>query len=122
MGKLNSSLILPCFVSGGKNAYNFRSTLSFSPNTIATRIEALRKNSMHVKGNPTRHNRFLSVDDALALFDEMVEKYPMPSIVEFTKLLAPIVRMKHYVVVVSMCSQMELFGVSPDVFFFQHLD
>ncbi|KAK8562632.1 hypothetical protein V6N12_010706 [Hibiscus sabdariffa] len=46
----------------------------------------------------------------------MIEKYPKPSIVEFNKLLEPIVRMEHIAVVVSMYSQLELFGVSNDVY------
>ncbi|KAH1047008.1 hypothetical protein J1N35_037792 [Gossypium stocksii] len=46
----------------------------------------------------------------------MIQRYPKPSIVEFTKLLAAIVRMKHYAIALSMCSQMELLRVSWDVY------
>ncbi|PPD73989.1 hypothetical protein GOBAR_DD29085 [Gossypium barbadense] len=60
--------------------------------------------------------RFDNVDDAFNLFNKMIQRYPKPSIVEFTKLLAAIVRMKHYAIAVSMCSQMELLGVSWDVY------
>ncbi|KHG10005.1 hypothetical protein F383_15566 [Gossypium arboreum] len=60
--------------------------------------------------------RFDNVDDAFNLFNKMIQSYPKPSIVEFTKLLAAIVRMKHYAITVSMCSQMELLGVYWDVY------
>ncbi|KAK8562654.1 hypothetical protein V6N12_010727 [Hibiscus sabdariffa] len=98
MAKLNSSLILPSFVHGVRHLSSFNSSLSSS-----------------VKGIPKRHDSFDNVDDALAFFNKMIQKYPKPSIVEFNKLLAPIVRMKHYAVVVSKYTQLELFG------FFEHL-
>ncbi|XP_052486410.1 pentatricopeptide repeat-containing protein At1g62680, mitochondrial-like [Gossypium raimondii] len=72
--------------------------------------------SMSVRGKGKKDDRSDNVDDALILFNKMIEKYPKPSIVEFTKLLAPIVRMKHYAIVVSMCSQMESLGVSHNVY------
>ncbi|MBA0746751.1 hypothetical protein Gogos_009242, partial [Gossypium gossypioides] len=68
------------------------------------------------RGKGKKDYRFDSVDHALILFNKMIDKYRKPSIVEFTKLLGAIVRMKHYAIVVSMCSQMELFGVSHDVY------
>ncbi|TYH21523.1 hypothetical protein ES288_A04G050800v1 [Gossypium darwinii] len=71
---------------------------------------------MPVRGKGKTDHCFDNVDHALSLFNKMIEKYPKPSIVEFTKLFATIVRMKHYVIVVSMCSQMELLGVSHDVY------
>ncbi|PPE00211.1 hypothetical protein GOBAR_DD02787 [Gossypium barbadense] len=73
--------------------------------------------SMPVKGKGKTDHRFDNVDHALSLFNKMIEKYPKPSIVESTKLFSAIVRMKHYAIVVSMCSQMELLGVSHDVYF-----
>ncbi|PPS01996.1 hypothetical protein GOBAR_AA18663 [Gossypium barbadense] len=72
--------------------------------------------SMPVRGKGKTDHCFDNVDHALSLFNKMIEKYPKPSIVEFTKLFAAIVRMKHYAIVVSMCSQMELLGVSHDVY------
>ncbi|MBA0624969.1 hypothetical protein Godav_010230, partial [Gossypium davidsonii] len=84
---------------------NFHSSSSSSSsNTIATLIEAISKKPMpmSVRGKGKKDDRSDNVDDALILFNKMIEKYPKPSIVEFTKLLAPIVRMKHYAIVVSM--------------------
>ncbi|MBA0567054.1 hypothetical protein Golob_011815 [Gossypium lobatum] len=71
---------------------------------------------MSVGGKGKKDDRSDNVDDAFILFNKMIEKYPKPSIVEFTKLLAPIVRMKHNAIVFSMCSQMELLGVSHNVY------
>ncbi|MFQ6646633.1 hypothetical protein Gotur_020033, partial [Gossypium turneri] len=84
------------------------STFSSSSNTIATHIDCLSKKPMPmpVRGKGKTDHCFDNVDHALSLFSKMIEKYPKPSIVEFTKLFAAIVRMKHYAIVVSMCSQM----------------
>ncbi|MBA0588706.1 hypothetical protein Gorai_001799 [Gossypium raimondii] len=67
---------------------------------------------MSFRRNPKTYHRFDNVDDALTLFNEMIEQHPKRSIVEFTKLLVALVRMRHYATVVSLCSQMELLGVS----------
>ncbi|MFQ6641186.1 hypothetical protein Gotur_015451, partial [Gossypium turneri] len=117
MGKLPSSFILRSVVNAGSHLSNFHS-FSSSSNTIATHIECLSKKpmSMPVRGKGKRDHRFDNVDHALSLFNKMIEKYPQPSIVEFTKLFAAIVRMKHYAIVVPMCSQMELLGVSHNVY------
>ncbi|TYH79815.1 hypothetical protein ES332_D03G088700v1 [Gossypium tomentosum] len=71
---------------------------------------------MPVRGKGKTDHHFDNVDHVLSLFNKMIEKYPKPSIVEFTKLFATIVRMKHYAIVLSMCSQMELLGVSHDAY------
>ncbi|TYH87572.1 hypothetical protein ES332_D01G125800v1 [Gossypium tomentosum] len=117
MGKLPSSFILRSVFNAGSHLSNFHS-FSSSSNTISTHIDCLSKKpmSMPVRGKGKTDHRFDNVDHALSLFNKMIEKYPKPSIVEFTKLFAAIVRMKHYVIVVSMCSQMELLGVSLDVY------
>ncbi|CAL9237697.1 unnamed protein product [Arabidopsis halleri] len=82
----------------------------------------------------------LKLDDVVALFNEMVISRPFPSIIEFSKLLSAIAKMKKFDVVISLgytvtyntliqglfqagdCdmaqetfSQMESFGVSPDL-------
>ncbi|KAK9016819.1 hypothetical protein V6N11_079312 [Hibiscus sabdariffa] len=106
MGKLISSVILPTIV----NCSNSRSSSSFK--TIATHGKALSKNSMSVSGKPKKFDRFDNVGAALTVFNKMIGKYPKPSIVEFNKLLGAIVRMKHYAIVVSMYSRLEIVGIS----------
>ncbi|MFQ6656392.1 hypothetical protein Gotur_026512, partial [Gossypium turneri] len=110
MSKL-PSFILRSLVNGGSHLSNFHSSSS-SSNTIASHIKALSKKAMPVRGKGKRDDGFENVDHALILFNKMIGRYPVPSILEFTKLFAAIVRMKHYAIVVSMCSQMELLGVS----------
>ncbi|XP_019056241.1 PREDICTED: pentatricopeptide repeat-containing protein At1g12300, mitochondrial-like [Tarenaya hassleriana] len=53
---------------------------------------------------------------AVDLFDQMVQSRPVPSIVDFTKLLSAIMKMKRYDVVISLCKKMELLGVSHDIY------
>ncbi|XP_052490859.1 pentatricopeptide repeat-containing protein At3g22470, mitochondrial-like [Gossypium raimondii] len=88
MGKLYSSLIFRSIVNGGSNLSNFHSS---SSNSVATHINALSKNSMPARGKPKKYDSLDNVDDALFLFNKMIHKYPMPSVVEFTKLLGAIV-------------------------------
>ncbi|KAH1047013.1 hypothetical protein J1N35_037797 [Gossypium stocksii] len=118
MGKLNPPLLLPSIVNAGKHLSIFCSSISSSSKTIATHIQYFTKNSMSVRGSPTN---FDNVDDALMLFNKMIDKYPRPSVVEFNKLLGAIVRMKHYAIVVSMYSQIELLGVPHNVYSFNIL-
>ncbi|MBA0624979.1 hypothetical protein Godav_010239, partial [Gossypium davidsonii] len=102
MGML-PSFILRSLVNGGSHLSNFHS-FSSSSNTIVTHIEALSNKPMSMpgRGKGKKDYRFDSVDHALILFNKMIDKYRKPSIVEFTKLLGAIVRMKHYAIVVSM--------------------
>ncbi|MFQ6652723.1 hypothetical protein Gotur_027843 [Gossypium turneri] len=51
MGKLYSSLIFRSIVNGGSNLSNFHSS---SSNSVATRINALSKNSMPARGKPKK--------------------------------------------------------------------
>ena len=71
---------------------------------------------MSVRGSPKHYDSFDNVADALNLFDKMINKSPKPSIVEFNKLLGAIVRAKHYSIVVSIYNQLELSGVSFNVY------
>ncbi|KAK9024545.1 hypothetical protein V6N11_004703 [Hibiscus sabdariffa] len=121
MGNLISSLILPTVVNGGRNLSTFHSSLSPSVTRFATHFKSLSKKYMSLSGKGKKYDAFHNVDDALNLFDKMIGMYPKPSIVEFNKLLAAIVRMKHYAIVVSLCTRMELLGVSLDVYSFNIL-
>ncbi|MBA0567073.1 hypothetical protein Golob_011833, partial [Gossypium lobatum] len=114
MGKL-PSFILCSVVNGGSHLSDFY-TFSSSSNTIAIHIEALSRKPMSVRGKGEKDDRFDNVNDALILFNKMIDKYPKPSIVEFNKLLGAIVRMKHYAIVVSMYRRIDLLGVSRDVY------
>ncbi|XP_017604706.1 pentatricopeptide repeat-containing protein At5g16640, mitochondrial-like [Gossypium arboreum] len=117
MGKLPSSFIIRSVVNGGSHLSNFHS-FSSSSNTIATHIEALSKKPMPVREKGKRDHRFDNVDDALILFNKMTEKHPKPSIVEFTKLLAPIGRIDFGFFVLG---KMLKLGVEPDVVTFSTL-
>ena len=58
---------------------------------------------------------FRNVDHALELFDKMLHTHPLPSIADFNHMLGGIVRMKHYLVVISLIKQIESFGIFLDV-------
>ncbi|XVF57079.1 hypothetical protein PTKIN_Ptkin06aG0175000 [Pterospermum kingtungense] len=53
-----------------------------------------------------------NINDSLTLFDKMAHASPRPPVVEFNKLLGGIVGMENYSVVVSLCKQMELLGIT----------
>ncbi|KAJ8421505.1 hypothetical protein Cgig2_013183 [Carnegiea gigantea] len=59
---------------------------------------------------------FSRIEDALHLFDEMTRKNPLPSLVHCTSLISPIVKMKHYDIVMSLLRRVELLGILHDVY------
>ncbi|XP_016747363.1 pentatricopeptide repeat-containing protein At1g62680, mitochondrial-like [Gossypium hirsutum] len=121
MSKLDSSLLLHSIVNGGRNLSSFHYSFARYFNTVSNHMETLSENSMSFRQNPKNYHRFDNVDDALTLFNEMIEQLPKRSIVEFTKLLVALVRMRRYATVVSLCSQMELLGVSHNDYSFNIL-
>ncbi|XVE84499.1 hypothetical protein DITRI_Ditri17bG0018400 [Diplodiscus trichospermus] len=123
MGKLTSStslalssLILRSIVDSKAIHSSFHSSFSCPFTTFTTHIKTICKNSVRVKGKGKKDVWFDNVDDAHTLFNQMFQKYPRPSIVDFTKILSAIVRMKHYAIVVSLCNQMELLRVPHNVY------
>ncbi|KAL0456646.1 UNVERIFIED_CONTAM: putative pentatricopeptide repeat-containing protein, mitochondrial [Sesamum latifolium] len=54
------------------------------------------------------------VEDALCLFGDMVKIRPLPSVVQFNKLLTVVVKMKHYSVNLSLFDKMRRLGVPVD--------
>ncbi|KAI3704979.1 hypothetical protein L1987_75209 [Smallanthus sonchifolius] len=56
------------------------------------------------------------VDDALQMFDEMLQRQPPPSIFQFTKLITAIVNMKHYSTALILFKKIKLMGMPPDLY------
>ncbi|KAE8660531.1 hypothetical protein F3Y22_tig00116951pilonHSYRG00341 [Hibiscus syriacus] len=102
MGKLISSLIL---VNARMNLSISRSSFS----SIATIFDVLPTNPVCVREKYNEYN-------SLTLFLKSLDKEPKRSIVEFNKSLRDMVGMKHYADAVSMCSEMDLVGVSHDAY------
>jgi pentatricopeptide repeat protein len=59
---------------------------------------------------------FRNLDDALGVFDRMLHMHPLPSIVDFNRLLTAIARMKHHSTMISLIKEMELLGIAPNVY------
>ncbi|XP_017614027.1 pentatricopeptide repeat-containing protein At1g06580-like [Gossypium arboreum] len=121
MGKLDSSLLLHSIVNDGMNLSSFHYSFARYFKIVSNHMETLNESSMSFRQNPKTYHHFNNVDDALTLFNEMIEQHPKRSIVEFTKLLVALVRMRRYATVVSLYSQMELLGVSHNDYFFNIL-
>ncbi|CAN8245587.1 unnamed protein product [Cochlearia groenlandica] len=64
------------------------------------------------------HLRSIGFKDALDLFDNMVHSHPIPSIVDFTKLLTSISNMKRYETVINLFHSLETIGISHDLYSF----
>ncbi|VVA93637.1 unnamed protein product [Arabis nemorensis] len=60
--------------------------------------------------------RDIKLDDAIDLLSEMVKSRPLPSIIEFSKLMSAIAKMKKYDVVISMGEQMQMLGISHSLY------
>ncbi|GJT69543.1 putative tetratricopeptide-like helical domain-containing protein [Tanacetum coccineum] len=67
---------------------------------------------------PTTSTIFLAhkLDDALQLFDEMLHRNPPPCIIEFNKLITPIVKMKHYTTSLNLYKKISLVGIPQDLY------
>ncbi|MFS7958375.1 putative tetratricopeptide-like helical domain superfamily [Helianthus anomalus] len=83
----------------------YYSTASASTSHFTRRILHLKNAS-----GPTK------VDDALQLFDEMLQRQPPPNIIQFNQLITLVVKMKHYSTALSLFKQMRLMGVPSDLY------
>jgi pentatricopeptide repeat protein len=78
-------------------------------------------------GGSYRHSKdkkgcsFSNINDALSAFNHMLHLQPQPSIVQFSKLLSAVVRMRYYETVLFLSKQMELAGISHNVYTFNIL-
>ncbi|XP_037497969.1 pentatricopeptide repeat-containing protein At1g12300, mitochondrial [Jatropha curcas] len=73
------------------------------------------KSSTHLRGKGNSDS-FHNIDDCLASFNLMLHSNPPSPIKEFSKLLSALVRMKHYATVISLSEQMEMFGISHNIY------
>ncbi|CAF2050912.1 BnaA09g46030D [Brassica napus] len=55
-------------------------------------------------------------DDAVALFQSMIQSRPLPTVVDFSRLFSGIARTKQYDLVLSLCKQMESNGIAHDLY------
>ena len=55
-------------------------------------------------------------DDAVALFQSMIQSRPLPTVVDFSRLFSGIARTKQYDLVLSLCKQMEFQGIVYDLY------
>nr|VDD58999.1 unnamed protein product [Brassica oleracea] len=55
-------------------------------------------------------------DDAVALFQSMILSRPFPTVIDFNRLFSGIARTKQYDLVLALCNQMELNGISHDLY------
>ncbi|KAM5586540.1 hypothetical protein ABKV19_005455 [Rosa sericea] len=67
-------------------------------------------------GNGPSKPRVSNVEDALKVFDEMLQRRPLPSVVCFNQLLGQLAKLKHYSGVLSLIRQMGLIGIAQDFF------
>ncbi|QHO31501.1 Pentatricopeptide repeat-containing protein [Arachis hypogaea] len=83
--------------------------LAFMPYAYRTRLCLL-----HSQPLPSRDAyKFDNVEDAVALFNCKVDMHPQPSIVELTKILGTIVKMKYYATAIHLYTHMESKGILP---------
>ncbi|PQM36207.1 pentatricopeptide repeat-containing protein [Prunus yedoensis var. nudiflora] len=55
--------------------------------------------------------KIATVEDAFNVFDRMLQKRPLPSLVRFTQLLTQVAKLKHYSAVISLYNQMGASGI-----------
>ncbi|BFG34595.1 hypothetical protein CerSpe_208690 [Prunus speciosa] len=55
------------------------------------------------------------LEDALNLFNSMLQTRPLPSIVDFNQLLGQVAKLKRYSAAISLCKQMDLLPIAPSI-------
>ncbi|KAL0797733.1 hypothetical protein Bca101_052907 [Brassica carinata] len=55
-------------------------------------------------------------DDAVHLFQSMLRSRPLPNVTDFNKLFSGVAKTKQYDLVLSLCKQMDMKGVSSDIY------
>ncbi|KAJ6858264.1 hypothetical protein NC652_040739 [Populus alba x Populus x berolinensis] len=84
-------------------------------NSISSFTSSSSSRSRYKHKNDDASSSFRNIDDALASFNHMLHRKPLPCIIQFNKLLSAIVRMRQYYdAVISLSKQMELAGLSPN--------
>ncbi|KAG4995685.1 hypothetical protein JHK82_026509 [Glycine max] len=74
----------------------------------------VRRIHLHSQPLPSQSTcKFDGIDDAVALFHRMADMHPLPSIVEFTKILGTIAKMRYYATAIDLYTLMEYKGVVP---------
>ncbi|PRQ34462.1 putative pentatricopeptide [Rosa chinensis] len=73
------------------------------------------KSSKPTKSRET-HPRVSNVEHALKVFDEMLQRRPLPCVVRFNQLLGQRAKLKHYSAVLSLIRQMGLLGIASDTY------
>jgi hypothetical protein len=92
---------------------NLDKKLHFYPSVVdAFRTPHLQKSVR----DRCRSGSLRNLDDALGLFDRMLHIHPLPSLMDFTQLLTAIARMKHHSTVITLIKEMQLSGITPDIY------
>ncbi|XP_004295763.1 PREDICTED: pentatricopeptide repeat-containing protein At1g62680, mitochondrial-like [Fragaria vesca subsp. vesca] len=89
--------------------------LHFTPFVIAALFHS--KPSKPRKSRETQPVRVVSnVEDALNVFDAMLHRRPLPSVILFNQILAQLVKLKQFPAVLSLKRQMGLVGIASDAY------
>ncbi|KAL9998487.1 putative tetratricopeptide-like helical domain superfamily [Helianthus debilis subsp. tardiflorus] len=88
------------------------SSSPFSPHSTSL-ASLLHSNSFSNNDHPplSRYQKVTSLDHAFNLFDEMIQRKPLPSAVKFTQLLNAVAKMKHFSSCLHLFKQMCVVGV-----------
>ncbi|XP_071718239.1 putative pentatricopeptide repeat-containing protein At1g12700, mitochondrial [Rutidosis leptorrhynchoides] len=61
-------------------------------------------------------SKVTKVDDALKVFDEMLHRQPLPSTIEFNKLITPIIKLKDYTTALTLFKRLNLMGIPANIY------
>ncbi|XP_004295751.1 PREDICTED: putative pentatricopeptide repeat-containing protein At1g12700, mitochondrial-like [Fragaria vesca subsp. vesca] len=91
--------------------------LHFTPlvalfHSLPTKPNKSREN--HLGNRPSKHRVVSNVQDALKVFDEMIQSRPLPPVIPFNKILTQLVKLKQFPAVLSLKRQMGLVGIASD--------
>ncbi|XP_021617932.1 putative pentatricopeptide repeat-containing protein At1g12700, mitochondrial [Manihot esculenta] len=108
------------------NSRSFHLQLQGAISTIQSPFLFLFTNYCHSSTSTLEDARYLTnnfksasfthLDDAIASFNHVIHKHPLPSRVPFNRFLSALVKMKQYRTVLYMSKTIELLGISHDVY------
>ncbi|PWA61675.1 pentatricopeptide repeat protein [Artemisia annua] len=111
-GNFNTSYFLKTHLSFSQFGVGFGAHNSF----LASFIHSNSYTSDHDEHPKSKYQKVTNLDHALYLFDEMSQRRPFLSIIDFTQLLQSVTKMKHFSHSLDMFKQMCAIGVPVNKF------
>ncbi|KAK9940767.1 hypothetical protein M0R45_017409 [Rubus argutus] len=104
-----------CSSSSRRGMYCLHSPLIVVVNKYLAFFHSSKSTNLVRVRDPPSNPKVTTLESALKVFDEMLHRRPLPSVVRFTQILGQLAKLKHYSAVITLRKQMGLIGIGHDV-------